>query len=239
MEQATNPSRTITSELIASIRADIIRGTLAPGSRLRIKELCDRYAAGHIPMREALSRLAATGFVLSEEQRGFRVPVVSAEELVDITDARCVVECEALRRSIEQGGLDWEERVMSAHYRVSRLEMFAADGPGVDAQWERAHQNFHAALLSGSGSKWLETLSGQLRDQTARYRHLATAAQAKPDVTVDATASRRDVPSEHRALLEAALARDAVGACELLRQHFQATVELVLRQESAREIFSN
>ncbi|MGH8788638.1 MAG: GntR family transcriptional regulator [Cupriavidus necator] len=229
MEPDSTTSRTIASALAASIRADIIKGVLAPGSKLRIKELCERYSAGHIPMREALSRLATSGFVIAEDQRGFRVSEVTAGELADITETRCHVECEALRRSIERGGLDWEERVMATHFRLSRLTMYAADASGVDPEWERAHVAFHAALLSASGSKWLQTLSDLLRDQTARYRHLSVAPHYQPGGE-QAPEAQRDVSAEHRAMLDAALARDVTRACELLRQHFQATAELVLRQ---------
>ena len=66
-------------------------------------------------MREALSRLATSGFVVAEDQRGFRVADVSAAELTDITDTRIHVECEALRRAIAQGGLTgksaWPARI--------------------------------------------------------------------------------------------------------------------------------
>jgi DNA-binding GntR family transcriptional regulator len=229
MHTDTPTSRTMASALAASIRADIIRGVLPPGSRLPIKELCERYEAGAIPMREALSRLATSGFVVAEDQRGFRVSAVSAEELADITDTRCHIECEALRRAIERGGLDWEERVMATHFRLSRLEMDAADGSGVAPEWERAHEALHTALLSACGSKWLLELAEMLRDQTARYRHLSIAPTAAGKGK-KAKAAQRDVLAEHRAIVDAALARDADRACELLRQHFQATSALVLRQ---------
>ena len=80
--------RTAASALANDIRADIISGHLPPGGRLRIKELCERYGSGAIPLREALSRLATSGFVVAEDQRGFRVADVSAAELTDITDTR-------------------------------------------------------------------------------------------------------------------------------------------------------
>ncbi|WZB63375.1 GntR family transcriptional regulator [Achromobacter xylosoxidans] len=70
--------RTAASALANDIRADIISGHLPPGGRLRIKELCERYGSGAIPLREALSRLATSGFVVAEDQRGFRVADVSA-----------------------------------------------------------------------------------------------------------------------------------------------------------------
>ncbi len=230
MGLGTVPSRTMASTLATGIRSDIISGILPPGSKLRIKELCERYVAGAIPMREALSRLATSGFVIAEDQRGFRVSEVSAQELTDITETRVHVECEALRQSVRDGGLDWEERLIGAHYRMSRLPMLAKGTPGLDADWERAHVAFHAALLSGCTSKWLKSLSDLLRDQTARYRNLSVMAQPKVGKGSKARgrATSRDVAAEHQQMVEAALSRDAERVCELLAEHFRATTHLVL-----------
>ncbi len=230
MESSTVASRTMASTLSAGIRSDIIGGALPPGAKLRIKELCERYGAGAIPMREALSRLATSGFVIAEDQRGFRVSEVSAQELTDITETRVHVECEALRQSVHNGGLDWEEKLIGAHYRLSRLPMLASGGPGLDPEWECAHVAFHAALLSGCTSKWLKSLSDLLRDQTARYRNLSVVAQ--PTAAKASKARRReasrDVAAEHQQMVDAALSRDAERACALLAEHFRATPQLVL-----------
>ena len=234
METDTVASRTMASTLAAGIRSDIISGTLPPGSKLPIKELCERYGAGAIPMREALSRLATSGFVIAEDQRGFRVSEVSAQELTDITETRVHVECEALRQSVLNGGLDWEEKLIGAHYRLSRLPMLARGTPGLDPDWESAHVAFHAALLSGCTSKWLKSLSDLLRDQTARYRNLSVMAQ--PKVSKGSKARRqapsRDVAAEHQQMVEAALSRDAERACALLAEHFRATTRLVLSRNA-------
>ena len=222
------------STLATGIRSDIISGTLSPGSKLRIKELCERYGAGAIPMREALSRLATSGFVIAEDQRGFRVSDVSAQELTDITETRVHVECEALRQSVRNGGLDWEEKLIGAHYRLSRLPMLASGGLGLDPEWESAHVAFHAALLSGCTSKWLKSLSDLLRDQTARYRNLSVAAPPKllKGPKARRAAPARDVAAEHQQMVEAALARDADRACALLAEHFRATTQLVLARNA-------
>jgi DNA-binding GntR family transcriptional regulator len=222
------------STLATGIRSDIISGIWPPGAKLRIKELCERYGAGAIPMREALSRLATSGFVIAEDQRGFRVSDVSAQELTDITETRVHVECEALRQSLLNGGLDWEEKLIGAHYRLSRLPMVASGVAGLDPEWERAHVAFHAALLSGCTSKWLKSLSDLLRDQTARYRNLSVVAQPKVSKGSKARrpASARDVAAEHQQMVEAALSRDAERACALLAEHFRATTHLVLSRNA-------
>lgn len=218
----TEAPRTMASALVNSLRDDIIKGQLAPGSKLAIKELCERYDAGAIPMREALSRLATSGLVVAQDQRGFRVADISAAELRDITDARIHIECEALRRSLLAAGLDWEERLAGAHHRMQRQRMLTPDGC-IDPAWENAHEAFHAALIGGSGSRWLAVLAEMLRDQTARYRHLSVVAPQRE------AESGRDVGAEHRSLFEAALARDATTACALLAEHLRTTTQLVLR----------
>ena len=80
-DAATGGSRTMASVLADTILRDIVSGALAPGSKLKIRELADRYQAGVIPLREAVSRLAMSGFVEAEDQRGFRVTPVSRADL--------------------------------------------------------------------------------------------------------------------------------------------------------------
>lgn len=227
MTAASETFKTTASALANGIRADIISCTLAPGARLRIKDLCERYDSGAIPVREALSRLASSGFVIAEDQKGFRVASVSVDELTDITNTRVHIECEALRLSIANGDLDWEETLAGAFYRLSRLPMLG-EGQGVEPEWEKAHAAFHAALISASGSNWLNGLAALLRDQTTRYRHLSVVNQHANAPATAFESTDRDVAGEHQRLLDAVLARDEQAATKLLSEHLWSTTNLVL-----------
>src|SRR5438874_13614820 len=92
---------TLTEELHHRIRQDIILGTLQPASKLKLEHLSKIYGASVNTLRETLSRLAADGLVVAEGQRGFAVLPVSMEDLRDITQMRQLLECHALRQSIE------------------------------------------------------------------------------------------------------------------------------------------
>src|SRR5436853_3348162 len=105
---------TLTEQAIARIRRDVLVGRLGPASKLRIRELSERYAMGVTPIREALSKLGAEGLVLPISNRGFAVPKLSPEDLADITVARCTVEAEALRRAMTRGDAAWERGIKSA-----------------------------------------------------------------------------------------------------------------------------
>ncbi|WP_035525094.1 GntR family transcriptional regulator [Paraburkholderia sacchari] len=215
----TGASRTMASVLADAILQDIVTGALPPGSKLKIRELADRYQAGVIPLREAVSRLAMSGFVEAEDQRGFRVTQVSREDLEDVTSVRQCIETKALRDAIESGNLEWEGAVLSAFHQVNSLPTVIGDPPRMNPAWERAHDNFHSTLLAGCRSKWLKHFAATLRTQTARYRHMSLRSEH---------AVERNVAREHEDIVKAVLARDADLACRLLSQHFATTTQLVL-----------
>ena len=60
----------LTQSAYELLRADILSCRLPPGSKLKIQELCTRYAVGLGAIREALSRLTSEGLVIAEPQRG-------------------------------------------------------------------------------------------------------------------------------------------------------------------------
>lgn len=213
---------TMAAELAAIIRADIIRGRLAPGEKLKIQCLAVRYQAGTVPIREALSRLVSGGFVVAVDQRGFRVKGVSQAELADLTRVRLMVERTALRDSLEHCDLPWEERLLSSHHRMSQLRIHEGGihtPQELNTAWEAAHDDFHKQLISNCTSPWLIQFASTLRDQTARYRHVT--------VTSVQTAGR-DVQAEHRAILDACLRHKIDLAAALLCDHLSMTAEMGL-----------
>ncbi|WP_373377667.1 GntR family transcriptional regulator [Cupriavidus nantongensis] len=220
--------RTWASVLEQAVREDIINGKLPAGSKLRLKELADRYQAGVIPLREALSRLCTTGFVLAIDQKGFRVAELSTDELLDVTRVRQQIETAALRDAIESADIAWESEVIAAHHRLTRIPMVLRGQGGVmNPEWETAHAAFHEVLIAGCRSPWMRRFSRVLRDQTARYRFLSLAAPKAE--------RSRDVAAEHEAMVNAILARDATKACKLLSDHFQHTTDLVLKYLQQRK----
>ncbi|MCH2559296.1 MAG: FCD domain-containing protein [Alcanivorax sp.] len=207
--------KTRTDRAYLLLRADVISGRLKPGTKLRVEQLRADYDIGATPLREALSRLSADGFVISEGQRGFRVVPMSYNDLQDITRVRILIETEALRDSIESGDDVWESRLVAAYYRLSKLEAQAE--PDYE-QRERANEVFHSALLAGCGSPLLLRLHHTLYDQHKRYRNISLLTATVP----------RDVHEEHRAIYDAALARDATKACDATRVHIMRTMEVTL-----------
>src|SRR5262245_58885635 len=209
----------MTAALAARLAEDIISGELEPGSKLKLNALSRRYGVSAIPLREALSRLASSGLVEIEDQRGYRTSPISKEDLQDVTWLRQQIECLALRRTIERGNLDWETRIVAAQHRLQRIgDTVPGEPPTLNDVWDRLHREFHAALISGCDSPRLIQIQSMLAHHATRYRKLMVSYGSE----------RRDVIDEHRELAEATLARDADKACALLAEHFARTAAIVL-----------
>lgn len=212
---STAPNVTsMTSRAYAQMKLDIISGRLAPGAKLKIETLRQDYNVGTSPIREALSLLTSDHFVERIDQRGFRVSNVSGDEFDELLRTRCWLEERALRESIARGSTAWEEKVVIANYRLSRIPRSQSDDHFVaNEQWEIAHKDFHMALISECGSSLLLKFCDQLYEQNIRYRQLS-GATAYP---------KRDVAEEHSAICDAVLSRNSDLAVSLLMDHYNNT----------------
>ena len=205
---------TISSRISATLRSAILRGDMAPGSRINLDRLREEYDISISPLREAVSRLVADGLVEFEDQRGYRVAPVSLANLAEVTALRAELDVMALRASITHGGLDWESDVLRTHYLLTRAIRDPAR-PETFAAWEEAHSKFHRALIGGCGMPLMLTICGVLHNMTDRYRHLFPPG----DVT------DRDVAAEHGEIAIAATTHETDRACAALKAHILRTGE--------------
>jgi len=218
---------TLTEQACDAIRTDITSGALKPERRLRIEALSQRYGVGPTPLREALQRLCAEGLVVSTGGRGFSVAPLSVAEFEDLTIARIAIEQQALRLAIAKGGDEWEAQVVAAAWRLrKRDEALAEGGEDTLPEWAAANAAFHAATVAACGSRWLLRMRGRLNMQAERYR-LASIALQRAD---------RDLMTEHQAIADAVLARDADAACALIERHFDATARHLRDRLAAQAI---
>jgi len=209
---------TLASQAQELLRKDILSGQLAPGQRLRTKDLQARYGLGLSPLRESLQRLSAEGMVVNDEQRGFAVATVSVAELQDLTLARTALESIMLPMAVAQGDADGEAEILAAFHRLSRTPLPLDPAALADASlWEMRHRAFHQALVAGCGSPWLLRLHAQLVDQSERYRKIRILHHQERGAQV------RAVNAGHPAVMDAVLRRDAALATELMKQHLAAT----------------
>jgi DNA-binding GntR family transcriptional regulator len=205
---------TLTAQAIARIRRDVLVGSLGPASKLRVRELAERYDLGVTPVREALATLGAEGLVYPIYNRGFAVPVLSRDDLADITMTRCVIETEALRMAMRHGDDEWKSGITSALDALrDHLKKGARTVDEADDSFDRLHLAFHTALIAACGSARMIMLHRHLYQQAFRYRAIVMKEARHASSFID----------EHARLAKIVLARKAPAAVAALQAHLELT----------------
>jgi DNA-binding GntR family transcriptional regulator len=177
-------------------------------------------------LREVLTRLVEQGLASTEAQLGFRVVEVSVNELAQLTTARVWLETTVLREAVEHADIAWETDVVARHHALARCGAAAPDrvSDEIPEEWLTAHEAFHVALLAGCPNHYLVDYATRLRAIAEVYRCWSRPEQLR---------THRDIPAEHRAIMEAAIARDADLAVSLIEEHIRRTTELLIASSPA------
>lgn len=193
----------------ARLRRAILRGELAAGSELKQGRLGVELGIGRTPLREALRLLEREGLVEARPQRRARVANFSVEDLEQLYAMRVELETLAIRFTVPRLS---EEELRVLGENLSHMEEFAKaeDYEG----WEIPHRAFHFGLVAHAGDRLFKTIT-QLSDHAERYRHFYTVKTPR--------AWSKGI-AEHRAILDAAGAKDPVAAAERLARHYSSVV---------------
>ncbi|SEM70051.1 GntR family transcriptional regulator [Palleronia pelagia] len=217
-ELLSGSSANLSEQAYQALKRDILAAALRPGARLALDKLSEHYAIGVVPLREALNRLSSEKFVERRSQRGFFVAGMSISSLDELVKTRIWLETKALSETLAVADDAWEDDLVLAFHRLERTQRLE-DGDSAELlnpAWEECHKAFHLQLISLCGSSLLLGFCSSMMDQAVRYRNLS--------MNVD-IARRGDAIGEHRALLEAAVARDADRATQLLEAHYRVTLK--------------
>jgi GntR family carbon starvation induced transcriptional regulator len=199
------------------LRTDIICGKLLPESRLRISKLRELYGIGASPLREALSRLVPDGFVVSMDRRGFMVAPVSLKEFRDLTDLRKMLEREAVRLSLEAGDDAYEARLVGILHRITKFPKSTVGKMSQSMhEWEALNEEFDEALVAACSSTWLLNFRRTAYHYAKRYMRVCLSAKAI-----------RELQHNHKAVVDAALARNVAKVNALTDDQFERTYEAV------------
>lgn len=217
MKAYISSSNSLTQNTYTRLREKVISGKLKPGSRVNTKELAEDLETNVGAIREALSRLTSENLVIAEPQKGFKVVPVSMKDLNDLTAARILIEKECLRESLIHGDERWESEVISTHYLLEKYSDYHQESFLID-EWNDKNSRFHDALTSACKNEWLLRLQRGLFLQYERYRMLS----------VSLTFTQRDLKSEHKELMDAAIAKDIPKIQTLIQGHIEGTTSSLL-----------
>lgn len=139
--------KTVHDQVYDQLRDALISGAFEAGEPFTIASLSTRFQTSHMPVREALRRLAAERALLIATTGTAYVPDITRAELHDITRARIIIEgatAEIAGPRLTPADLDTLARLLERHER-SGLQ-------GQIAEMTRANREFHFLIYQAAGS---------------------------------------------------------------------------------------
>ncbi len=211
------PSRA--ESLYLAVKEMAIQFEFKPGERINEVELARQLGASRTPLREALNRLVAEGFLVLKQGRGFFCRDLKPREMFELYQFRAILEVAAVRLACEQ----------ATEQEVAELARFL-DETGPDEGGRSSEElvsldeYFHEKVMALSRNM---EMSRTLENINARIRYFRW---------VDMDSKRQGTQHEHREVVRAIVARDA----ELAAHHMNAHIVRRLDQITAaiKESFS-
>lgn len=195
-----------------TLRKAIQRGEYQTGTPLRQEELADQFKVSRLPVREALSILAAEGLLELHPNRGAFIPNPTPDDVQEIFDLRLLLETDALARALPY----FTARTIR-HLEAVQRELDDEDDPH---RWLELDQTFHDTLYAPGQRPRTRTMITSLRAVLNRfYLKLFTPER-----------HRGAWNHEHASILDAVQAGYVDDAVAALRSHLEAAACMTLQR---------
>jgi DNA-binding GntR family transcriptional regulator len=208
--QPLGPRKTLTDLAYERLKDDILSGSRKPGEVISTGRLAKGLGISAMPLRGALTILAAEGLVTIAPQRGVTVSNISPEELHENSIVRS--QLEGLAANLACGQIT-EAHVATLERALKDMEdCAAAEEP---KRWVRANAQFHELIIACCHNTTLVRLLIDLRHQGMRGRMVTGH--------VPGHMARRN--AEHRRIIDAFVSKSPARAEQYMREHILAAGE--------------
>ena len=189
------------------IKSAIMSGELSAGDRIKEELIAEKIGVSRTPIRHAIQKLTAQGFVSTLHNSGARVADWSSQDLEEITQMRAL---------LEGFGAGIAARKVS-EYDLATLEGLAAD---MEAAANRAsredleaitelNSRFHMAIIEASGNRRLAEVIGNLAHPLLVQRRFSAFSPERLRRSMD----------QHREIIDALRAGSSDWATNIMRAH--------------------
>ena len=197
------PPPTVVDAAYERIRALVLSGDLAPGTRLGQVDLAERLGISRTPVREALRRLSGESLVDFHPNRGFRVADLGLDAVLRRLEVRAIVEPGIAPLAAERRTAEDLKALRQVLARETKARSAAAA--------HDASRDFHIALARAThNDELVRTLDSLWLVEVGR-RLLSRRSAGEQWVSADV--------EDHRAIAEAVERHEADRAAALMSQH--------------------
>ena len=227
VSESEEDRRALVDKLASDLQQRVLSGAIPSGARLRQNALAAEFGVSRTPIREALRKLQAAGFVDLQPHRGALVRGLSPREIRDAYEVRAELEAlaaELAAARIRHDQLDrlHEAQTQFAEGLAATVEARAAGNDAGERQaliWGRANDQFHQVIQEAAGNDVLVA--------TLTHLHRNFPRDLTKIVLAESTPLLRANVLEHEEIVAALERRDAERARELMRRHVRHAGELV------------
>lgn len=198
----------------ALLREAILSGDVRPGAKMSQAELARDLDVGRTPLREAVRMLQSEGLIVTEPNRRVVIASLSIADAEELYVMRVALEVAAARLTLP---LLTETDFAEMEGYMAQMSHLAGGGPPALELFRAPHRAFHERFVCRVGDRTSRLIT-ELFDHSERYRRVYGS------ITQDQYEKRA---VEHRAMLDAAIARDSVALADALARHYVATARLV------------
>lgn len=189
------------------LRGEIAAGRLRPKDRVNADQFSRELAVSKIPVREAIARLAAEGALQVLPNAGAVVTPLSWRELIDIQQARLILEPPAAAAAAADPG---RASIAELRRNVADMRRWARTADGDPFALNR---HFHLALVSMAGNRVLTEMLDTVLQRVSRYRVVAKHTRE----------SARSTAVEHAAIVDALVAGDQQEVQRRVADHLRSS----------------
>lgn len=204
-----------------ALRLDIVKGTLAPGDRLKIQTMMARYQVGSNPVREAIQQLQGEGMVVVSPNKGASVRQLDERFIRDAMEVRFALDTYFALRFVEIGSYQVLDELQSIQDNLEQ----ALSQNDVDTAIEE-NILFHRRVIEAAGNNEASRTFERYSIVTRTIRRLIGYSAQRS----------KTVPKEHRQLIAAFKRRDGTAAMMIARNHAvsagEELIELYLKMRS-------
>ncbi len=199
------------TELYPLLLADIRQGIWLPGQVLTQQQLAEFYQTSRIPVRDALARLQAEGWLVTQGKAGVKVPRLSATEAQELTLIRLQLEPMLLQLAAPNLNFQTLGAARDCLIQAEAKDLSALSRG--DLNWQ-----FHLLLYQAANKPLMLNLLSQLHQRVAMY----LGFQA---LTLN---YQQQSQAEHWQLLTLLEQGEVDSAAVLLKSHISSASELLV-----------
>ncbi|KAA9032373.1 GntR family transcriptional regulator [Niallia endozanthoxylica] len=200
----------INNQIYQLLRDEISLGEIAPGAKITLREMADKFGVSTTPVREAIRRLQAENF-LKVEQRYISIPKLSKLEVMQLF---------TIREKLESLALEWAvPHIRPVDVQSLRLILKHMDHHSIsNSQWQQLNRTFHLQIYQYANSPKLYSTIENVWDSVNPYLHIYTNEEGFSKTS----------QIQHYKMLDLIEEKKVEELIQLLIHHFDGTRQLIM-----------